>query len=69
MENALSKAVEAMGSQAAIARCCGVTQQAVQKWMERGRLPRTEWTGETAYAVAIAAASGNKVTVADLLRR
>ena len=31
----------------------GVTPQAIRKWQKAGRLPRTEWTGETEYAIAM----------------
>ena len=37
----------------AIARVCGVSVPAVYKWIRVGRLPRTEWTGETNYAQKI----------------
>ncbi|MGS1071691.1 hypothetical protein [Burkholderia glumae] len=45
-----------------------LTYQAVKKWIERGRLPRTEWTGETHYADAIENLTGGRVLRADLLR-
>lgn len=46
-----------------------VTYQAVLKWARQGRLPRTEWTGETRYAKAMSAAVGGKVKVRELLAR
>ena len=46
-----------------------VTYQAVLKWARQGRLPRTEWTGETRYAKAMSAAVGGKVKVRELLVR
>jgi len=46
-----------------------VTYQAVLKWARLGRLPRTEWTGETKYAKAMSAAVGGKVKVRELLVR
>lgn len=39
-----------------VARACGVTYQAVRKWEANGKLPRTEYTGETNYAMRIAEA-------------
>jgi hypothetical protein len=46
-----------------------VTYQAVLKWARQGRLPRTEWTGETRYAKAMSAAVGGRVKVRELLVR
>lgn len=63
---ALSKAIDLKGV-VAIAKACGVSHQAVRKWERRGRLPRTEWTGETNYAERIAAAVDGAVTTEDLL--
>lgn len=49
-----------------VAAACEVTYQAVRKWERAGRLPRTEWTGETNYASEIARATGHRVTEAEL---
>ena len=49
------------------AQVCGVTRHAVLKWQKRGRLPRTEWTGETQYAEKIEAATHGAITKAELL--
>lgn len=46
------------GKVPAAANACGVTVRAVYKWIDRGLLPRTEYTGETDYAAKLAAASG-----------
>ncbi|WP_252499240.1 transcriptional regulator, partial [Escherichia coli] len=32
---------------AVVADVCGVSQRAIYKWMDNGKLPRTEYTGET----------------------
>ena len=40
-----------------VADVCGVSQRAIYKWMDNGKLPRTEYTGETNYAEKIALAS------------
>jgi DNA-binding transcriptional regulator YiaG len=55
----ISKAIQALGLQP-LAKLCGVTYQAVRKWEAAGRLPRTEWTGETDYASKISAACADK---------
>lgn len=42
----------------AAAKACGVSVRAVYKWIDAGRLPRTDYTGETEYAKQIADISG-----------
>jgi len=51
-----------------VADVCGLTPKAVYKWLERGSLPRTEFTGETDYAGKIAKASGGKYSAAEIRR-
>lgn len=63
---ALDLAVTRLGLQP-LARLCGVSYQAVRKWQRAGRLPRTEWTGETDYAARIAAALHGEITQDQLL--
>ena len=55
----LTAAIELLGL-SALAMHCDVTYQAVRKWEKKGRLPRTEYTGETDYAARIAAACREK---------
>lgn len=50
-----------------IARICGVKGPSACKWRAKGRLPRTEWTGETNYAAQIAAATQGAVSRDALL--
>ena len=64
---ALTKAIEIVGL-SALARGLGVTHQAIRKWEAAGRLPRTEWTGETSYAGRIAAMTDGAVSRDELLR-
>ena len=45
------------------------TPWAVNKWLRAGRLPRTEYTGETTYAQALERAVGGQVTAAELLEQ
>lgn len=57
---------------ARIASACGVTYQAAKKWVDTGRLPRTEWTGETNHAeriVVLLQAEGSPITRDDLMCR
>jgi hypothetical protein len=54
----VSKAIEHVGL-TKVANACEVSPAAVHRWKTRNRLPRTEWTGETDYAVRIAALHGD----------
>lgn len=64
---ALSKAIGIVGL-AELARGLGVTYQAIRKWEAAGRLPRTEWTGETSYSDRIVAMTEGQVSKDELLR-
>lgn len=69
MSHPITKAIEVVGL-GKLAGVCGVTYQAIRKWERAGRLPRTEWTGETNYARKIAAAvteAGTPMSRDDLL--
>ena len=55
--SAVHTAIECAGGPIAAAAACQVSRQAVDKWLANGRLPRTEYTGETCYAVALADAA------------
>lgn len=69
----LSRAIELCGGPVAFTRKLNehlpkpVSYQAVKKWEAKGRLPRTEWTGETNYAAAIELITKGAVTKAQLL--
>lgn len=64
-QHPLEKAIAKLGLHR-LARDLNLTHQALRKWQRRGRLPRTEWTGETNYAQQIAALCGNEVSVEEL---
>ncbi|GLW38499.1 Cro/Cl family transcriptional regulator [Pectobacterium carotovorum] len=49
-----------------VAKACGLTPKAIYKWIDRGSLPRTEFTDETNYAEKIAAASNGKYTELEI---
>lgn len=66
-ESAIAKAVEAAGGPIKAAKACGLSRQSIDKWIQRQQLPRTEYTGETSYAEALAAAADNSFS-ADWLR-
>ncbi len=62
----LEKAIEIVGL-TKLANLCGVSHQAIRKWEGLGRLPRTDWTGETRYSEIIEKATNGKVTKSMLL--
>ena len=66
-QNPLVAAIDEIGAKA-IAEAVGVSHQAVYKWRHAGRLPRTEWTGETDYRKAIVRLGKGRWTRAQLLR-
>lgn len=66
MNTELNKAIKLLGAYK-IARICGVRGPSVYKWIANGRLPRTEWTGETMYAQKIADASNGEISKDALL--
>lgn len=65
----LKKAIEAVGGPVEASKVCGVTRQAVDKWMQNCCLPRTEYTGETLYAKKLADASGGAFSATELLEK
>lgn len=66
-DDPLSRAITRVGL-TVLARECKVTYQAVRKWQRARRMPRTEWTGETAYSTTIERLTGGEVRKADLLQ-
>lgn len=68
--NLLKKAVADAGGTKTVAVACGLSYEAVRKWLANG-LPRTEFSGETEYAETIcrlAATHGHSYSASDLLR-
>lgn len=63
----IKEAVRICGGLSTVANIVGKRPSAIHKWVERGCLPRTEWTGETEYAKALERASRGKVKARDLL--
>jgi predicted DNA-binding transcriptional regulator AlpA len=64
----IKKAAELL-SVPVLAGICTVSPVAVYKWIKKGRLPRTEWTGETNYAGAIAQALAGRADPDDRMTR
>lgn len=50
------------------ASVCGVSVRAVYKWLNAGRLPRTDYTGETDYASRLAEASNGAFDASQILK-
>lgn len=55
--NAIAFAFEAVGGIGAAARICDRSYQALNKWRQASSLPRTDYTGETCYALLLSAAA------------
>lgn len=66
-QNLITEAINTVGL-SNLARACKVSHQAVRKWEAAGRLPRTEWTGETNYAQIFEFESNGRVTRDQLLQ-
>lgn len=58
--NAVAFAFDAVGGIGAAAKICGRSYQALNKWRQAASLPRTDYTGETRYAVLLAEAAKQK---------
>lgn len=68
--NAIAFAFEAVGGISAAAKVCSRSYQALNKWRLAACLPRTDYTGESCYAMLLADAArkrGNPFDVAWLL--
>ena len=65
-ENLISTAIDLTGL-TNLAKACGVTYQSVKRWEAKGRVPRTDWTGETDYASRIEEATKGVITRDQLL--
>ena len=50
-----------------LAKSLGLTYPAIRKWERAGRMPRTEWTGETTYSIQIQGLTGGKVSASRLM--
>lgn len=58
----LKQAIEKAGGVALVANGCNISPRAVYKWLAAGRLPRTDYTGETDYAERICALASMRGT-------
>ncbi|PBP62602.1 hypothetical protein CCL19_20375 [Pseudomonas syringae] len=58
--SAIAFAFEAVGGIGTAAKVCGRSYQALNKWRQAASLPRTDYTGETKYALLLAEAARHK---------
>ena len=65
-QNLISKAISIVGIYR-LGKACGIAYQSIYRWERNGRLPRTEWTGETNYAAIIEAETHGQITREQLL--
>lgn len=65
----LHEAIDQIGGPEKAASICGRSARAIYKWLAAGSLPRTEYTGETDYAVRLSASPGAKFTAKQLRDR
>lgn len=63
----LQRAIDLFGWPALAKACGNLTPQTIRKWRDAGRLPRSEFSGETEYAALIEDATNGEVTAAELL--
>lgn len=71
---ALKRVFELLDGPSGVARALGeqgitITPWACNKWLRQGRLPRTDYTGETHYAAALERAVKSEVRAEELLSR
>jgi len=65
--SAIGFAVDKVGGPVAAAKACGIRRQAIDKWIAKGSLPRTDYTGETNYAEKLSEAAAGEFTAEWLL--
>lgn len=64
----LKDAIDVAGGVQAVAQANDLTERAIYKWIKKDALPRSEYTGETAYSQQIAALSKGKLTKEQILK-
>lgn len=64
----LKDAIEAAGGVSSVASGIHITERAIYKWLTKGRLPRSEYTGESLYSQKIAELSKGKFTKEQILK-
>jgi len=67
--NVIHEAIRVAGGSSAVAEAVGVSRQAVEKWAKRGRLPWSEYTGDTSYATTLSRLTQGAFSRDQLLQR
>lgn len=65
----LKEVFQGAGGIEVVSTVCGLSPRALYKWVARDSLPRTEYTGETAYAESICTLPGIDLSPSDLKQR
>lgn len=66
--NPIEFAVNAAGGRVRVAKAFGISYVAIYKWINNASLPRTEYTGKTAYAKKLSELSNGEFTAEWLLK-
>ncbi len=66
MKQGMKKAFKLIGK-TALAKHLGVRYQSIDQWIVAGKMPLSEYSGDTMYSTTIQRVTKGKVTVTDLL--
>lgn len=67
MDNIIRYTVTKAGGPTKVGRVFGLSDAAIHRWMRANRLPRTEFTGETAYAKTLAELANDPAITSEML--
>lgn len=65
-DKAIQEAIDIIGLKK-LARSLGITHQSIRGWQSRNRMPDSEYSGRTDYAVQIEKLTDGKVSIAKIL--
>ncbi|OOR85879.1 hypothetical protein B0181_11850 [Moraxella caviae] len=68
-KNIISEVINHFGGRKKVADIFGLTYVSVAKWEKKGRLPYTDYIGETQYAATLARLSNGAFTQEQLLQK
>ena len=67
VKKAMAKAIKIAGGKVKMAAYLGISYQSINGWSTSGKMPCTEFNGETFYSLKIQELTEGEVTVVDLL--